>query len=261
MSDPSSDTSTQLNNDLYADDNYSSTINFNATSGIYNPSANVIKIFTNNIDALTIDENQFLTGNATGLTNLNYNAITNKPDLTIYATNTNLNNLSTTVSGHTTSINDNTSSIISINSVLNDHSGYINTLNTNINNNNTSINNINTSINNINSTSTTIFNSLSNYITTTNANALNSRFFKNNGNTHGTLTDFNNISQFGYNFILGTANGPGVNGAGNYYSWDIGLGSEYGFNYSAQFALPRDRSNPYLCVRYKNNNVYEDGIN
>ena len=85
MSDPSSDTSTQLNNDLYADDNYSSTINFNATSGISNPSANVIKIFTNNIDALTIDENQFLTGNATGLTNLNYNAITNKPDLTVYA--------------------------------------------------------------------------------------------------------------------------------------------------------------------------------
>ena len=56
MSDPSSDTSTQLNNDLYADDNYSSTINFNATSGISNPSANVIKIFTNNIDASTIDE-------------------------------------------------------------------------------------------------------------------------------------------------------------------------------------------------------------
>ena len=55
MSDPSSDTSTQLNNDLYADDNYSSTINFNATSGISNPSANVIKIFTNDIDALTID--------------------------------------------------------------------------------------------------------------------------------------------------------------------------------------------------------------
>ncbi len=74
MSDPSSNTSTQLNNELYTYDNYSSTINFNATSGIYNPSANVIKIFTNDNDALTIDENQFLTGNATGLTNLNYNA-------------------------------------------------------------------------------------------------------------------------------------------------------------------------------------------
>ena len=68
------------------------TIKLNSNSGIYNPSNNVIKIFTNNNDALTIDENQFLTGNAIGLTNLNYNAITNKPDLTIYATNTNLNN-------------------------------------------------------------------------------------------------------------------------------------------------------------------------
>ena len=45
MSDPSSDTSIQLNNDLFTYDNYSSTINFNATSGIYNPSANVIKIY------------------------------------------------------------------------------------------------------------------------------------------------------------------------------------------------------------------------
>jgi len=33
-------------------------------------------------------------GSGTALTNLNYNAITNKPDLTVYATNTNLNSLS-----------------------------------------------------------------------------------------------------------------------------------------------------------------------
>jgi hypothetical protein len=32
-------------------------------------------------------------GSGTALTNLNYNAITNKPDLTQYATNTNLNNV------------------------------------------------------------------------------------------------------------------------------------------------------------------------
>jgi hypothetical protein len=32
-------------------------------------------------------------GSGTALTNLNYNAITNRPDLTVYATNTNLNNL------------------------------------------------------------------------------------------------------------------------------------------------------------------------
>jgi hypothetical protein len=33
-------------------------------------------------------------GSATALTNLNYNAITNKPDLRVNATHTNLNNLS-----------------------------------------------------------------------------------------------------------------------------------------------------------------------
>ena len=57
------------------------TLKLNSNSGIYNPSDNIIKIFTNNTDALIIDANQYLTGNATGLTNLNYNAISNKPDL------------------------------------------------------------------------------------------------------------------------------------------------------------------------------------
>ena len=36
-----------------------------------------------------------INGNGTALSNLNYNAITNKPDLSGYATNTNLNNIST----------------------------------------------------------------------------------------------------------------------------------------------------------------------
>ena len=87
------------------------TILFNdGTSGIYNPSNNVIKMFTNNIDALTIDSNQCLYGNGTGLTNIGYNnvigkpsffpadwntTVSNRPDLTVYATNTNLNSLST----------------------------------------------------------------------------------------------------------------------------------------------------------------------
>ena len=78
-----SDTSTQLNNALSISDNYTSAttpnINFNSSSGIYNPLANVIKIYTNNIDALTIDASQQLSGNGTGLTNLNYSAITNLP--------------------------------------------------------------------------------------------------------------------------------------------------------------------------------------
>jgi len=87
------------------------TILFNdGTSGIYNPSNNVIKMFTNNIDALTIDSNQCLYGNGTGLTNIGYNnviskpnnfpsdwltTVSNRPDLTVYATNSNLNSLST----------------------------------------------------------------------------------------------------------------------------------------------------------------------
>ena len=118
------------------------TIKLNSNSGLYNPSNNVIKLFTNNNDALTIDENQQLSGNATGLTNLNYNAIANKPDLTIYATDTNLNNLSSTVSGHTSSINDNTTAI--------------NINNTSINHISTSINNLDESINNLNSTSSSL---------------------------------------------------------------------------------------------------------
>ena len=58
------DTSTQLNIFLSIYDDYSSitspNINFNSSSGIYNPEENIIKIFTNNIDELTIDENQQL---------------------------------------------------------------------------------------------------------------------------------------------------------------------------------------------------------
>ncbi len=80
-------------------------VNFNGTSGIYNPLNNVIKTFTNNIDALTIDSNQCLYGNGTGLANIGYNnvinklnnfpsdwltTVSNRPDLTVYGTNTNL---------------------------------------------------------------------------------------------------------------------------------------------------------------------------
>jgi len=85
------------------------TINFNNSSGIYNPSANTIKIFTNNTDALTIDSNQCLYGNGTGLSHLQYanidgkpsyfpadynSTVINTPNLSGYATNTDLYNLS-----------------------------------------------------------------------------------------------------------------------------------------------------------------------
>ena len=48
-------------------------------SGIYNPSLNTIKLFTNNTDALTIDSNQRLNGNGNGLTNILYSNVINKP--------------------------------------------------------------------------------------------------------------------------------------------------------------------------------------
>ena len=101
------------------------TLKLNSNSGIYNPSDNVFKIFTNNTDALTIDANQYLTGDGTGLTNLNYNAITNKPDLsTTYSSILNLNTLSTNstlsinnLNATSTTIFDNLNSL-STNSIL-----------------------------------------------------------------------------------------------------------------------------------------------
>ena len=105
------------------------TILFNdGTSGIYNPSNNVIKMFTNNIDALTIDSNQCLYGNGTGLTNIGYNnvinkpnnfpsdwltTVSNRPDLTVYATNNNLNSLSTTSSLLISNLNATSTSLLS----------------------------------------------------------------------------------------------------------------------------------------------------
>ena len=77
------DTSTQTTSVITANQRYTTkaipNISFNGTSGIYNPAADNIKIFTNNVDALTIDSNQGLYGNGTGLTNIGYSNIINKP--------------------------------------------------------------------------------------------------------------------------------------------------------------------------------------
>ena len=98
--------------------------------GIYNSANNEIKIFTNGIDAFTVDSSQkvicngslitnldwnkidgkpnFFSGNYNDLTNKpglfdgNYNSLTNKPDFSIYATNANLGNYLTTASASTT---------------------------------------------------------------------------------------------------------------------------------------------------------------
>ena len=54
-------------------------INFNGTGGIYNSTSNTIIIFTSQTSALTIDTHQCIYGNGTGLTNIGYNNIINKP--------------------------------------------------------------------------------------------------------------------------------------------------------------------------------------
>ena len=167
-----SDTSTQLNYTTVSYlPTYSSITNpsilFNdGTSGIYNSTANSIIIYTSSTTALTIDSNQCLYGNATGLTHLQYtnidgkptnfqsdwnstiinkptnfqsdynSTVINTPNLSVYATNTNLNSLSTNA---TLSINNLNSTSTTILGIVNGHT---------------------TSISNLNATSTTILGNL-----------------------------------------------------------------------------------------------------
>jgi hypothetical protein len=81
--------------------------------------------------------------------------------------------------------------------------------------------------------------------------------FNSSGFNHSTITNFNNITDYGYRFINSPAtNGPGTasNPTLQYYTWLIGIGSDYAFNaFSAQFALPRNIANPILSVRYREN--------
>ena len=62
-------------------------IKFFSKSGIYNSGDNTIKIFTNNVDALTIDANQKVICNGSLITNLDWNNISlNKPSFATVAT-------------------------------------------------------------------------------------------------------------------------------------------------------------------------------
>jgi hypothetical protein len=84
--------------------------------------------------------------------------------------------------------------------------------------------------------------------------------FNNTGGIHGDITNFDNITHFGYKFINGLTNGPAGFTYPSYYSWFIGLGSDYpatgSLSHGCQFAVPRNTTNPYLFVRYKENNVW-----
>ena len=50
-------------------------------SGIYNNTTNSLIVFTSSTTALTIDTNQCLYGNGTGLTNIGYTNVINKPTI------------------------------------------------------------------------------------------------------------------------------------------------------------------------------------
>jgi hypothetical protein len=89
------------------------------------------------------------------------------------------------------------------------------------------------------------------------------QFFNNMGNTHGSRTAFDASSpsyDFGFRYVQGTGNGP--NTGGQYYSWYIGLGSDYpatgAGSYGMYVAINRTAvggGNPYLTVRYNENNT------
>ncbi|NTW90433.1 MAG: hypothetical protein HGA35_00570 [Erysipelotrichaceae bacterium] len=86
-----------------------------------------------------------------------------------------------------------------------------------------------------------------------------SNIFNNSANTHGTLTNFNSVPDFGFYHILGTTNGPSVSGATQYFTWSCGLGSEYGISqYACQFAIPRvpTGGDNTLSVRFRDGGTW-----
>ena len=95
-------------------------------------------------------------------------------------------------------------------------------------------------------------------VTNLNSNYLNgitaSGLFNNMGGSHGNRTDFNAITDFGFNYVAGTTNGPGISGAAQYYNLSIGLGSNFAYSqYAMEFAIPRTPvgGNPYPSVRFR----------
>ena len=106
-----------------------------------------------------------------------------------------------------------------------------------------------------------------NAATASNASLLNNisavNLYNNMGDAHGTRTSFDAAGAalsvgFGYRYVQGNTNAPNVGNTGNnqYYSWVIGLGSDYAASsYAAQFAIPRNGTTPYLSVRFEEGGV------
>ncbi len=83
------------------------------------------------------------------------------------------------------------------------------------------------------------------------------KLFQNTSN-HGTYTSFatagSGMPQFGWNFVQGSTNGPGVNSASQYYRLYTGLGANYAnTSYGMEWAMGRNVANPYLNIRYLEN--------
>ena len=85
--------------------------------------------------------------------------------------------------------------------------------------------------------------------------------FNNQGQSHSTRTSFATGTPsfpFGFNFVQGSGNSPGVNSATQYYSLYTGLGSQYpatgSGSYGMEVAFPRNVSSPYIAIRYNENN-------
>jgi len=88
------------------------------------------------------------------------------------------------------------------------------------------------------------------------------RLFNNMGDNHGTRTAFDATSpsyNFGWRYVQGNTNGPGVNSATQYYSEYVGLGNEYpatgAGSYGMHIAYPRNVTTPYISIRYVENNA------
>jgi hypothetical protein len=109
-------------------------------------------------------------------------------------------------------------------------------------------------------------NTTGNADTASNASLLNSisavNLYNNMGDSHSTRTSFDATTPsygFGYRFVQGSSNGPATGGS-QYYSWYIGLGSDYpatgAGSYGAMFAVDRNSTTPYLSVRYNEGNGF-----
>lgn len=86
------------------------------------------------------------------------------------------------------------------------------------------------------------------------------RWWNNFGDNHGTRTAFDATTPsygFGWRYIQGSTNGPGTSGT-QFYSLYVGLGNDYAAtgagSYGMYLAIDRNVDNPYLSIRYNENN-------